>query len=75
MKVQWVKVQSSNLEQVAFDPKTSTLYVRFKSSPSFHYVYDNVKEDMFRQFLAADSLGSFFARQIKGVFEFKKVAG
>lgn len=75
MQVQWVKVESSNLEQIAFDVKTSTLYIRFKSNVRVHYVYSDVKEELYRQFMAADSLGSFFARQIKGVFEFKKVEG
>lgn len=73
MNIQWKKVESSNLEAVAYDPASLTLLIRFKSSP-IHYVYQNVAATVVSRMLRAESVGSFFAREIKPNYECQKAA-
>jgi hypothetical protein len=55
-------VESSNIEAIGYDPTLSELTVVFKKSGT--YVYRSVPQDVFDQFLAAESKGSFLNRQI-----------
>jgi hypothetical protein len=59
-----IKVQSSNIDSVDHDGKTLT--VKFKSGTTWKY---NVPEPIFRKMLSADSIGSYFARHIRGSYE------
>jgi hypothetical protein len=66
-------IESSQLESVAHDPQTETLFIRFKSSPEgVVYSYAKFPAAKFAEFMAAPSQGSFFYKQIKGRHEFTK---
>ena len=56
-------VESSNLKSVGFDKGSSTLEVEFHSGKV--YSYCPVSEGMYDELMAADSVGSHFAKAIK----------
>lgn len=70
----WIKVVSSNLEAVSYDAAKKELAVRFKSSPESYYVYAGVTPQKNEKFMAAESQGSFLAREIKPKHEVTKIA-
>lgn len=61
----WLRypVNSSQIKEVAFDKKNNKLYVTFKTNGST-YSYDYTLE-AFEEFLNADSIGKYFAKNIK----------
>jgi hypothetical protein len=68
-------VQSSNIAAVGHDPATQTLAVQFKGSePARIYHYHGVTTPDHLAMMAADSVGSHFARHIKGRFPSKQVS-
>lgn len=56
---------SSNIDILGYDRASETLYVEFQSSGTV-YSYSGVKESTFDMLVSADSVGSFYARHIKG---------
>ncbi len=56
-------VESSNLKSIGFDEKSSTLEVEFHSGKV--YSYCPVSKGMHEELMAADSIGSHFAKAIK----------
>lgn len=58
---------SSNIDILGYDRDTETLYVEFHSSGTV-YTYTGVKESTFDLMVNADSVGSFYARHIKGTY-------
>jgi len=52
----WVKVSSSRVSEIAFDPINNKVYVKFKSNGKI-YVYHNISESTFKQFANAPSIG------------------
>jgi len=63
-------VDSSNVESIGYDPDTRELHVHFKESRN--YVYFEVEEWKFNEFLQADSKGRYLNEMIKGVHNFDK---
>lgn len=59
---------SSNVDILGYDRDSETLYVEFHSSPNV-YAYSGVKESTFDMLVNADSVGSFYARHIKGTYD------
>ena len=59
---------SSNVDILGYDRASETLYVEFHSSPNV-YAYEGVKESTFDMLVNADSVGSFYARHIKGTYD------
>lgn len=64
-------VESSNIESVGYTPTGRTLEVEFKSGGV--YQYDDVPPKVHEEFVEAPSKGRFFAQNIKGHFECRKV--
>ena len=71
----WVRVSSTNLHSLCYEPLTGTLFVRFwrgkVESPDPDtgcYRYDAVPPALYRELLAAPSIGRFFAAHIKNDF-------
>src|SRR5690349_7117530 len=54
-------VDSTNVEQLGYDPATSELHVRFVGKNEL-YVYLNVPEPIFQEFFASPSKGSYLNR-------------
>ena len=56
-------VNSSYIEQIAFDTYTRALVVTINGSD---YIYLDISFQQFRSFITADSKGSFFNMHVKG---------
>lgn len=59
-------VQSSNLESIGYVSVARMMIVRFKNGRT--YLYPAVPEELFNNFLAAESKGTFFHQNIKGKY-------
>ena len=57
------KVKSSNLESVGYDEDKSLLEVEFKDGAV--YQYSGVSSELHKQLISADSVGSFFQKNIR----------
>ena len=65
-------VDSSNIEAIGYDPDTQQLHVRFVKSGET-YVYYDVEEWVFQEFMQADSKGTYLNNQIKERFQYSKL--
>jgi len=66
-----INVISSNIAQAGHDPEANRLIVRFKSGA--YYQYDNVPEQVFKNFITAQSAGKYFQSYIKNTYPYKKL--
>lgn len=57
------QVVSSNINSVGYDPETQTLEVEFYTGVI--YQYSPVTEEAKNQMLSSESIGSYFAKNIK----------
>ncbi len=62
-------VDSSNVESIGYDPDTRELHVSFLKTGRT-YVYYNVDEWVFDEFIQTDSKGSYLGNNIKGVYDY-----
>lgn len=60
-------VESTMISWVDYDPDTKRLSVRMRAAPVL-YTYVDVPEQVYRTFLAADSMNSFYQLQIVPAF-------
>lgn len=73
------EVVSSQVAAIGHDPATNTLAVRFpgyEDRPGNLYHYANFNAEQFAEFCAAESIGSFFIKQIKAneaLFPYTKI--
>lgn len=67
----WIPVESSNLERVRYLAETMTLEIQFKDGSVYQYF--DVPETVFNELLAAESKGKFLHQQIKGFYRYAKV--
>jgi hypothetical protein len=58
-------VKSSQIAAIGHDPSSNTLAIQFKSGKAPVYHYANVGADLFEKFRSAESVGSFFYKEIK----------
>ena len=65
-------VDSSNVEAIGYDPSTQELHVLFLKSGAT-YVYYNVEEWVFQEFLHADSKGTYLNTKIKPSYQYAKL--
>jgi hypothetical protein len=65
-------VESTSIEAIGYDRQTHELYVRFRES-GYTYVYWEVEEVVFEDFLGATSKGSYFNREVKGAYSYAQV--
>lgn len=63
MNITMQKVQSSQIEAIGHDAESKTLAIRFKGGAEYHYA--NVETEMFEAMKLADSVGSFFYKNVK----------
>lgn len=59
-------VVSGNLKSVGFDAATSTMDVEFSSGRVYRFL--NVPPTVHKDLIGAESVGSFFARNVRGKF-------
>jgi hypothetical protein len=67
-----VPVVSSVIEEVGYNASCRTLEILFKSGAIYLYYF--VPQDVHDALMAADSKGSYFNKQIKGLFEHHQIA-
>ena len=65
---EWVNVRSSAMRKIGYDVTTSRMYIDFEDSDPY-YTYCRVPEDLFRRFVSARSVGSFYHRYIKDKYD------
>jgi len=65
------KVNSSQVDSVAYHDESTTLQVNFKNGGSYNYF--NVPRPKFDELVQSKSVGSFLHKEIKGNHEFQKV--
>jgi len=72
-----IKVKSSNIDTIAYDPGTEEMQVTFKphkeGEPGRAYSYAAVPYDKYREFLNAESVGSHFATFIRANYESHRI--
>jgi len=66
-----VPVQSSNIASIGYDPDQQLLVINFHNGGS--YIYKDVPPDVHQGFYSAESIGSYFHRRIKGVYEYERL--
>ena len=71
--MEYISVESSNIEKIGYDDQKRQLHIIFLKKS--HYVYFDVPNSTWEEFLANASQGRFFAQFIKGVYAFKNVTG
>jgi len=60
-------VTSNQVAAIGYDPATKTLAVTFTRGAGAIYHYPNVEPEVHAEFLAAESIGSFFGKHIKSL--------
>jgi hypothetical protein len=65
-------VDSSSIEAIGYDPNIQELHVRFLQSGET-YVYYNVEQWVFEEFMRVDSKGQYFNSNIKIRYDFGKL--
>lgn len=66
-------VESSNIDGVYYNSEDQELFVRFKTGLVI-YKYHNVAQDVYDQFMNAESKGKYFAASIKNSYTYEKVS-
>ena len=64
-------VVSSNITHIGYDAARRHLYVQFKAAGLYRYA--DVPLDTVAAFMAADSVGGYFAHYIKGAYKHTRV--
>lgn len=64
-------VSSSSIASVGYERETATLEVEFADGGLYQYF--DVPEHEYEALVGADSIGSYFANQVKGVYRYARV--
>lgn len=64
-------VQSSNIDSIGYDKENLTLEIEFEHGGV--YQYNGVPENEYNNLMSANSIGSYFAQNIKNNYQCQKV--
>lgn len=64
-------VESSNIQAVGYDQDKEVLVIDFNSGTT--YEYKNVPFDIFQGLMDADSVGSYFHKNVRTTYEYSKI--
>ena len=64
-------VTSGSIAKVGYDPQTRTMIVMFNTGST--YEVTQVDQNVYDTFMLSPSMGSFYAKNIKDKFNFKKI--
>lgn len=67
-KIKLVKVKSSNIAAIGYNPEDKAMIVEFHSSK--RYLYSNVPEKVHKKLMGAESIGIEFAESVKGMYSY-----
>lgn len=68
---QKIEVVSSQMKIVEYDTETNTLIITFTKGA--RYEYKDVPNKVFLELIEADSIGSYFIKEIKNKYEYKLI--
>jgi hypothetical protein len=69
-------VKSSNVASIGYHEPTKKMEVEFhgkSGKPNMIYVHYGIEPQMHADFMAADSIGSFYNQNIRGKFNYKRL--
>lgn len=66
-------INSKHLDSYDYDPTSKTLHVTFKNGSV--YRYDNVPQEELNSYDGKETMGTFFAQNIRNKYNSKKVKG
>ena len=66
-----IPVQSREIAVVGYEDRTETLEITFRRGGVYHYY--EVPSGIHRELLKADSIGTYFTREIKERYSYQKV--
>jgi hypothetical protein len=69
--MKWMPVESSAFQAAAYAERQALLYLLFRSGEMYRYY--EVPQSQYQQFLAADSKGRYFGRNIRGRFRYERM--
>lgn len=69
-RVAMIEVKSSNIAKVGHDHGANILVIEFHSGQTYEY-YD-VEREVYKEFMRAKSLGSYFQKNIRNTYRYKK---
>lgn len=69
-QLKWQDVDSSNVQQLAYDEPSMTLAVKFHGGTL--YTYDGVGEQVFASLSNSESVGRYLNQAIKGSYPYLK---
>ena len=68
--------KSSNVKAIGYDPESKKMRVAFKGRDGDNvYEYTDVAPHVHAEMLAAESAGSYFAKNIRGKYGVEKLTG
>ena len=70
--INWLPLESSALNSAAYLPAECLLYLEFHSGEKYRYF--NFPPELYQEFLAAESKGTFFARHIRNHFRYEQLS-
>ena len=65
---EWVNVRSSAIRKIGYDAGPSRMYIDFNDSDPY-YTFCRVPEHIFRSFVSARSVGSYYHNHIKDRYD------
>lgn len=65
-------VESSNIASVGYDNIQNVLLIQFKGKDTV-YAYQGVPVEVYNELMSAESIGSYYAKNIKKVYSNEKV--
>ena len=63
---------SSQIKLLSYDPSSKTMQIRFTNDTT--YIYMSVPPKVFGELISAESVGSYFAKNIRDTYPGTKVA-
>lgn len=66
-----INVESSNVEEIGYDEKTQTVYVRYLNGSL--YIYKGVSLLEFENLRDAPSIGSYLHRNFKNLYPYERI--
>ena len=72
-RIERVPVKSSSIKSIGYNLQSSSLELEFVNDSI--YIYRNVPEHVYKEFLAAESKGRYFQAKISGKYPFDRSPG
>lgn len=71
MAIQWEDINSSNIKRAGYHLDLKLLLIEFQNGSE--YEYKNVEQSVYDELIKAESPGTYFAKNIRSVYEFRKL--